>query len=41
MVREEKHPVAVTLQDDVTEEVSTVVVEVTVPRRAFLGRSGP
>lgn len=41
MVREGKHRVAVTLQDDVTEEVSTVVVEVTVPSKAFLSRNAP
>jgi VWFA-related protein len=41
MVREGKQRVAVTLQDDVTEEASTVVAEVTVPSKAFLSRSGP
>jgi VWFA-related protein len=41
MVREGKQRVAVTLQDDVTEEASTVVAEVNVPSKAFLGRSGP
>ena len=41
MMREGKHRVAVTLQDDLTEEVSTTIAEVDVPSRAHLGRSGP
>jgi VWFA-related protein len=38
MMKEGKHRVAVTLQDEITEEVSTVVAEVTVPSRAFVER---
>ncbi len=40
LVREGKQRVAVTLQDDTTEEVSTVVTEIDVPARAFLERKG-
>lgn len=41
MMREGKHDVAVTLRDDTTEEVSTVITEVVVPSRSSLKTGKP